>query len=295
MINSKSNDFNKFLAYRVVQFFDRTKEKVLRKKKQRYFEVVVIITKRHKIQLFYLLVTLLLVYGALNSFQLKMCILSDNPEVVSDTVSDWQEIIPTLFPLWEIQLLQIQHSQSTLSFHEFSSILGINSRIYLPTLILSTLTADHQAWKKKVADIPKNRVILKETIDENPGITLREIQRKTGLAMGVVQYHIHCLEKEEISSFKNGRSRHFFDKQTPLTHEERLWFALNRNSKIRTILEYIQTNDGECLQRDLVSHTGLSRSLVSYYIKILRNNGIINSENNHLQLSMNILSPSKRE
>jgi len=257
--------------------------------------VVVIITKRRKIQIFYLLVVLLLVYGALNSFQPKMTVLSNSPEVVIDFDSGWQKGLPILFPLWEIQLLQIQSAQNSHSFHEFASYLGLETRLCLPALILGTLTVDRQTWKKKIAEIPRNRIILKDTIEQNPGITLREIQRKTGLAMGVVQYHIQYLEKVEISSFKNGRSKHFFDKQTPFTNEEKLWLAINRNSKIRAILEYIQTNDGECLQRDLVSHTGISRSLISYYIKILRNYGIIYSENNQLQISTNIFSLNKKE
>ncbi|MFX0211853.1 MAG: hypothetical protein ACFFDT_38110, partial [Candidatus Hodarchaeota archaeon] len=58
----------------------------------------------------------------------------------------------------------------------------------------------------------KNRSIIKATISENPGINLREIQRSTNLAMGVIQYHIRSLESREpeIESLKFGRSKHFF-------------------------------------------------------------------------------------
>lgn len=76
--------------------------------------------------------------------------------------------------------------------------------------------------------------------------------------------------------------------------EEKLRFTIYRNSKIRAILKNIQTNDSECLQRDLVSHTEISRSLVSYYIKILRNNGIFAKEKNQVQISLNLSPPQKK-
>lgn len=57
-------------------------------------------------------------------------------------------------------------------------------------------------------------MIIKETIEQNPGIGLREIQRATGFSMGVTQYHLRCLEAEEIESFKVGNSKHY--DQSPL-------------------------------------------------------------------------------
>jgi DNA-binding MarR family transcriptional regulator len=159
--------------------------------------------------------------------------------------------------------------------------------INVPILFIGTVSPSRQKWFEK--EKSKNKYQINETIENNPGITLREIQRATGLAMGVVQYHIHNLEKEDnqVESYKLGKSKHFFNIQNiQKSHIEMLWLSINRNTKVKNILLFLDSaNQKEFRQKDIVIHTGFSKALVSYYIKNLKQQGIIEIDDNFIQIS----------
>ncbi|MFX0050695.1 MAG: winged helix-turn-helix transcriptional regulator [Candidatus Hermodarchaeota archaeon] len=163
----------------------------------------------------------------------------------------------------------------------------------MPILIIGKIVLNHQKWDENKRQIPKNRILVKETIGNEPGISLREIQRKTGLAMGVIQYHLNQLESKEnqISSVKFGRCKHFFDNSSRYSSEEKLWLLLIRNEKIQSILTFMTENNDRCFQKDLVYNMGYSRALVSYYVKILKENGIIEISNNRQLLISDVFIP----
>ncbi|MFX0084626.1 MAG: winged helix-turn-helix transcriptional regulator [Candidatus Hodarchaeota archaeon] len=144
-----------------------------------------------------------------------------------------------------------------------------------------------QKWQNSKQDTPINQRLLKEVIIQNPGISLREIQRSTGLAMGVIQYHLRFLENTVVESFKQGRSKHFFEVNSQFSYEEKLWLSLIRNPTIKRILTSIGSEDNLSYQKDLVLKTGNSRALISYYIKLLKQQGIIeiNTERHKLRIT----------
>ena len=155
----------------------------------------------------------------------------------------------------------------------------------------------YQRWQNPKQEIPMNRITVKEIISYNPGISLREIQRSTGLAMGVLQYHLRFLEDGEIESLKQGRSKHFFEVKSQFSYEEKIFLSLTRNLKIRKILTSLSSTSTIYSQKDLVDQTGNSRALISYYIKILKQQGIIdcNSGDNKLRITADyeLISKSK--
>ena len=167
-------------------------------------------------------------------------------------------------------------------------ILGGTS--YSLLILIGTIYLEKPKYQETKGN--KNRSIIKATISENPGINLREIQRSTNLAMGVIQYHIHSLEsgEQEIESLKFGRCKHFFLSNTQFTTQEKLWFSLSQNPSIKSILDLLVFSDGQFSQKDLSLFTGKSKSLISYYIKVLRNNGVIEVENHQLRISEEFFS-----
>ncbi|MFX1507859.1 MAG: hypothetical protein ACFFDC_17360, partial [Promethearchaeota archaeon] len=187
-------------------------------------------------------------------------------------------------------LLQWQTMVKTHITYGTSLFLIINGEIlggtsYSLLILIGTIYLEKPKYHESKRN--KNRTIIKATISDNPGINLREIQRSTNLAMGVIQYHIRSLESREpeIESLKFGRSKHFFLSNPKLSVEEKLWFSLSRNPNIRSILDLIVFSGGHYSQKDLSLFTGKSKSLISYYIKVLRLNGVIEVDNHQLRIS----------
>ncbi|MFW9777844.1 MAG: winged helix-turn-helix transcriptional regulator [Candidatus Heimdallarchaeota archaeon] len=179
-------------------------------------------------------------------------------------------------------LITSPNSSSATSIHQVMILLGAHTSL------------DSQDHFREETKLSKNRDLIQETITQNPGITLREIQRETDLALGVIQYHLYNLELKEmtIESMKLGRCRHFFDRSAHYSIKEKSWLALTRNPKIAAILTHISNNNGICLQKDLVAFTGHSRALISYYVTNLRKQGLIKVEENQLHIVEDYLAIS---
>src|SRR3989338_10189526 len=112
-------------------------------------------------------------------------------------------------------------------------------------------------------------------IAESPGLHFREIQRRTNLANGSLDYHIHFL-------YKNGLIRTERDKNYvryyPLTRnwtdEEKDMLNLLRNNKMRHILIFlIESKKSTPLK--ISEATGISLSTLSWYLKQLQTKGTI--------------------
>ncbi|MHA2224175.1 MAG: ArsR family transcriptional regulator [Candidatus Hodarchaeales archaeon] len=183
------------------------------------------------------------------------------------------------------EVIRNRISQMTVNILELMELFGIGESFNGTLLIAGTTSIDlhKNEGQKKASSRNKNRIIIKETIKENPGINLREIQRTTDLAMGVIQYHIRNLESGEIESHNLGRSKHFFISSNSFSAKEKLLFSVNRNLNIKILLNLLEQK--EYTQKELTFLTGNSKSLVSYYVKYLRNSGLIEHEKTYLRIS----------
>ena len=139
---------------------------------------------------------------------------------------------------------------------------------------------------KEQKEWAKNRLLIRDEIHFNPGISLRELSRTTGLAIGSTQYWLRILEQNnEIDIFAFGRSKHYFLREQQLSIEEKLLFALKQNKRILEILQSLHKNPEIQTQKDLCDRLGYNKSLLSYYVKILKNHRVINSEVKNLSIS----------
>ena len=122
-------------------------------------------------------------------------------------------------------------------------------------------------------------------ITREPGITFRELHRISGFAMGVTQYHLNQLVNNEIESFRFGRCKHFFLKRDHFSDQEKILFALLRNTKIVTYLSSLVENGNTGYRQiDLVKLTGYNKYTISYFTKQLLLHGIITRTHNRLYL-----------
>ncbi|MFX0181543.1 MAG: hypothetical protein ACFE95_00575 [Candidatus Hodarchaeota archaeon] len=253
--------------------------------------MIEILAKKDQLKIFYFILAIFLFVSIFSNIQNAPITSSSsetagilNPNVVN--MGRYSLYLRNSFS----QIPDIQINQVTEILTEMSYKINLDTHFGIPILIIGNIVLNLHKWDEEKRHIPKNRTFVKETIGNEPGISLREIQRKTGLAMGVIQYHLNHLESKEnqISSVKFGRCKHFFDNQSRYSNEEKLWLLLVRNEKIHSILDYLGKNNDKsdrCYQKDLVYNMGYSRSLVSYYVKILKENGIVEVINNQLYIS----------
>jgi predicted transcriptional regulator len=167
---------------------------------------------------------------------------------------------------------------------QIKKIFNLDTVFNLRLVLLGRASFENHKIRNENKEIPTNRTIIEKTIEQNPGINLRGIQRVTGLAMGVIQYHLSRLEKDTIESSELGRCKHFFFSPSQLSQKEKLWFSVTRNGNVKSILHFLKLNGNRCLQKDIVNFTGISKVMVSYYVKQLEQHGIINRHHHHIQI-----------
>lgn len=84
---------------------------------------------------------------------------------------------------------------------------------------------------------PSTRDSIFDLIEENPGIHFREIQRRSGLAVGQVEYHLYQLEKESrIVTREDGKVKRYFCANEGSYSERQVLFYLRSNNS-REILQ----------------------------------------------------------
>ncbi len=87
------------------------------------------------------------------------------------------------------------------------------------------------------------RIEIEKVISEHPGIHFREIQRRSGAAVGQLEYHLYQLEKmDKISIKKDGKLKRYFLIEDTGYNERKLLFFL-RNNLSRDILYHLMENE----------------------------------------------------
>ncbi len=186
-----------------------------------------------------------------------------------------------------IEYMTNYYIQSTDGFAQIKKVSETISSFSL--LFFGKTRIENHESKNQNGEAPTNRSIILQTIEQSPGITLREIQRVTGLAIGVIQYHLNHLEAAGIETLRLGRCKHFFLGQGHFSLKEKKWFAVTQNKNVRTILLFLRSNGNKGFQKDIVNFAGISKVMVSYYIKQLEQLGIINRNHHRLQITEDYL------
>lgn len=148
----------------------------------------------------------------------------------------------------------------------------------LQLLLLGKLSFEKHSTSSILDENSTKKMVIHEVIQHHPGITLREIQRKTGFALGVIQYHVNRFESSDIESLKLGRCKHFFSSRAHFSDQEKKGFAVLRNQNVKSILQCLNSKHTAYRQKNIAEVTGLSKFMVSYYIKQLRQLGIVNHD-----------------
>lgn len=104
-------------------------------------------------------------------------------------------------------------------------------------------------------------------IEKSPGLHFREIQRRSGLAVGALQYHLDFLQKKGFVSFqKEGKFVRYYAMRTKKTVENKPLMALLRQEQPRHILLFLLQRKFATNER-IAQAINLSQSTTSTYLK----------------------------
>ena len=121
------------------------------------------------------------------------------------------------------------------------------------------------------------RDFIEKIISENPGIHFREIQRKSGVAVGQVEYHLYQLERmEKISIRKDGKLKRYFLLNNTGFNERKIIYFL-RNKIARDIIFYLLENENAELSTFLSGRRSKQES-VRQVISDMIDQGVLHSE-----------------
>ena len=119
------------------------------------------------------------------------------------------------------------------------------------------------------------RKIIYNCICENPGIRYRELIRLAGTTNGVLSYHLGILEKNgeiRVERHSNNRVTRYFIVNIPKKDSDII--GCFRSKVIRSIVFFVLKNEF-CTFNEIVDHVAKAPSTVFWYIKRLKEAGIL--------------------
>jgi len=120
-----------------------------------------------------------------------------------------------------------------------------------------------------------NRARIYEYIKTRPGAYLSEIVEKAGIDRGAARYHIQILKAHhKIEAYsESGKTRYFQNNSTYGEEEKKVVSALQNTTNQRIISEI---QNGKCnTNLALAREIGVSRATISWYVKNLKETGLI--------------------
>ncbi len=114
-----------------------------------------------------------------------------------------------------------------------------------------------------------------QCIVESPGLHFREIQRRTTLATGSLDYHLHFLYKNGlIRTEKDKNYTRYYPLTKNWTDEEKAILNILRNDKMRHIIIFL-IEKKKSTPLKISEGTGIPLSTLSWYLKQLQQGGSV--------------------
>ena len=114
-------------------------------------------------------------------------------------------------------------------------------------------------------------------IKMHPGAHLREIKRQLNLAMGVIQYHLHGLEKDrKIISRRRGLYKRFYPTLVFGDGQLEILDVLSQETERDILLFLIQNPDAT--QKEVSEYAEISPVSINWHITRLSNSGLVGAK-----------------
>ena len=131
----------------------------------------------------------------------------------------------------------------------------------------------------KILQLEARRRVF-EAIKEFPGIHMRELQRKTGMALGTLRYQIRFLEKHRlIVERKQGRLVTYYPAKggAEVDARDKKYLTILRQELPRLIVLHLMMNPHSS-HGDMKAHFTVSPSTLSYHLKRLADSDIVGKD-----------------
>jgi len=137
-------------------------------------------------------------------------------------------------------------------------------------MLLTLLLPLYTRLSKKDVEDQETRGIIRGAILTEPGITFGEMHMRLTIPKATLHYHLRVLEREElVKSYVDGRTKRY----CPAEDMSR-FRSDGLSGKEREIVNLLMEH-GEMGQKELVSHTGLSRPAICYYMDKFKLQGLV--------------------
>ena len=130
----------------------------------------------------------------------------------------------------------------------------------------------------------ENRRRIFRLVSKFPGIHLRDIQKRLELSMGVLEYHLNYMEKEQILSAETDGYRKNYFIRADVQHGDKSTLTLLRQETPRRIIILILLKE-KATFKDILDDTKTSKSTLSFHMKKLTESGLVISERVGRELS----------
>ncbi|MDD5148165.1 MAG: metalloregulator ArsR/SmtB family transcription factor, partial [Candidatus ainarchaeum sp.] len=130
-------------------------------------------------------------------------------------------------------------------------------------------------------------------IEQNPGLHFREIQRRTGLAVGSLQYHLDYLAKKHIVRIeKRGKFTRYYSVQGHQLGESQQTMSLLRQESLRKIMIFLLTKRRANNTR-IAEALGLSPSTISWHLEKLVSAGLLEKKRKGRKIYYKVVNPDQ--
>jgi predicted transcriptional regulator len=126
--------------------------------------------------------------------------------------------------------------------------------------------------KEKILENDLRRKIY-DYVKENPGLHMREFQRRLNIPLSTLEYHLDYLQRRKILVMEDDRRycRYFGEN---LDEADRIILSALRQKRMREIILLTLSDEMKCF-KDLMEEIGIAASTLSTYLKNLENGEIL--------------------
>ncbi|UCE81082.1 MAG: winged helix-turn-helix transcriptional regulator [Methanobacteriota archaeon] len=137
-----------------------------------------------------------------------------------------------------------------------------------------------------------NRKRIFEFIRSSPGVHFREIQRRTRLPIGVLEYNLNYLVRKELLSVERHDNFSRYYPSGQLSKEKQKILSVLRQEIPRGIVLYLLRNPG-ATHTELLDNFTISGGTLSYHVKKLTIRGVVSAEKRGRESYLRVTDPDK--
>ncbi len=138
----------------------------------------------------------------------------------------------------------------------------------------------------------ENRKRIFECIRGSPGLHFREIQRRTTLPIGVLEYHLNYLVDRSIISLDKRESFSRYYPGVQMGQDKQRILSSLRQEIPRGVILFLLSNPGST-HGDVLKNFTISGGTLSYHIKKLVSKGVVRLDKVGRESRLTVIDPDK--